>query len=276
MIPMSQFKSFFGLNWNPFLSEQPINAFFEEEHVNQFCWSVEQLVCDGGFAVLTGDPGSGKSTAMRILQARLNKVPELCVRIIDRPQSSMRDFYREMAAAFGVEIRTSNRFASFNKLREQWLSIIQTNLFRPILIVDEAQYLADDVLEEIRFLGSAELDSRCILAVIFAGDNRLLKKFQTPEVLPLFSRVRVSLSLGSRTPEIMKKMLICSLKNAGNSELISNGVIKALSEQYLGNPRAMMLAANQLLMIALQKEVRQIDENLYFEATRSQIAKKRS
>ena len=275
MIPMTNFKSFLGLNWNPFLSEKPVDSFYEEENLSQFCWNVEQIICDGGFAFLSGDPGAGKSTAMRILQHRLNKVPELCVRIIDRPQSSMRDFYRELAMVFGVEIRVSNKYNSFQKLREQWLHIIHTQLFRPVLIIDEAQYLPDEVLEEVRFLGSADLDSRCILAVVFAGDSRLLQKFKSPEVLPLYSRMRASLILGNRTPEEMKKMLVCSLKNAGNPDLISNGVIKALSEQYLGNPRAMMLAANQLLMLALQKEVRHIDENLYFEATHSHITKKR-
>ena len=127
----------------------------------------------------------------------------------------------------------------------------------------------------MRLLGSTELDARCILAVIFAGDNRLITKFQSPVALPLYSRLRARLALESRSPEIMKAMLQTSIKNAGNPDLMTPGVIRALSEQHLGNPRAMMTTANQLLSAALQREVRQIDENLYFEVARAQTKKKR-
>jgi type II secretory pathway predicted ATPase ExeA len=159
MIPLHQFKSFFGLTWNPFLSEIPPAALYEEEHVSQFCWGVEQLVLDGGYALVHGDPGTGKSVVMRRLQARLAQMPELCVRTLQRPQSRLRDFYREMAALYGVDMQTSNRFGSFHSLREQWLTIIQTNLFRPVLIVDEAQEVPDEVLAEMRLLGSCASSS---------------------------------------------------------------------------------------------------------------------
>ena len=276
MIPLNQFKSFFGLTWNPFLSEVPTDALYEEDQVSQFCWGVEQLVIDGGYALVHGDPGTGKSVVMRRLQARLGQLPELCVRTLQRPQSRIRDFYREMATLFGVSMQTSNRYGSFHSLREQWLSIIQTNLFRPVLIVDEAQEVPDEVLAEMRLLGSAELDARCILAVILAGDNRLLTKFQTPTALPLYSRIRARLPLESRSPEVMRNMLLFALRSAGNPDLMTSGVIRALSEQHLGNPRAMMTTANALLTAAMQREVRQIDENLYFDLTRSQIKKRRT
>jgi type II secretory pathway predicted ATPase ExeA len=274
MIPHHQFKSFFNLTWNPFLQEKPTTALFEEEQVSQFCWNVEQLVFDGGFALCHGDPGFGKSAAMRILEARLKQIPELNVRKIERPQSRVRDFYREMASLFGVEIQTSNRFGSFQKIREQWLSIIHSNLFRPILIVDEAQEMPDEVLSELRMISSADLDARSILGVIFAGDSRLITKLKSPNALPLYSRIRAQLPLGARSPEVMRNILQTSMKAAGNADLMTQGVIRALSEQSLGNPRAMMNCANLLLNEALLRESKQIDENTYFAVTRSQPKKK--
>lgn len=275
MIPMHQYKSFFGLSWNPFLPDIPISAFCLEEQVTQFCWNVEQLVLDGGFAFVTGDPGAGKSITLRVLQNRLSQIPDLSVRVLSRPQSRLRDFYREMAAIFGIEMRFHNRFGGFLKLREQWLSHIHSNLFRPVLLIDEAQELPDEVLSEIRLLGSADLDARSILAVIFAGDKRFLSNLSSPAIAPLESRMRVRLHLQNRSPESMRNILMTTLKNAGNSDLMSPGVIRALSEQHLGNIRAMMISANQLLSIAFQKEIRQIDENLYFEVASGSAKKKK-
>ena len=275
MIPAHQLKAYLSLKWNPFLPDVPSSSFHLDEPVSLFCWRAEQLVLDGGYGLITGEPGSGKSVALRQLQNHLSSMPELCVRILTRPQSRLRDFYREIAALFGVEIQSSNRFGGFQKLRDQWLAQIHTSLFRPVLLIDEAQEVPEEVLSEIRILGSCDLDARCILAVVFAGDRRFLKNLQSPGLLPLESRLRMRLHLDARSPEILRALLTKSLSEAGNAELMTPGVTKALAEQCLGNPRAMMTAANELLSHAVFREQQQIDENLYFEVFRGTQKRKK-
>ena len=110
-----------------------------------------------------------------------------------RPQASLADFYRELGELFGVPLRPHNRWASAKALRDRWLQHIDTALSRPVLLVDEAQEMAPTVFAELRLLASAELDSRSILTAVLAGDDRLCARLETPELLPLASRIRARL-----------------------------------------------------------------------------------
>ncbi len=79
--------SLFGLKWNPFSPGIPIEAVLATGKIENFCWSVENhLVRDGGFALITGDPGTGKSVAMRLLSERLSRVGEITVACLEYPQ----------------------------------------------------------------------------------------------------------------------------------------------------------------------------------------------
>ena len=100
----------YSLKWNPFNSEIPPEALIETEATSRFIWKVENLVMDGGFAAITGDPGTGKSAVLRILYEKLKHIRDVKVGIFTRPQSSIADFYRELGSIFEVEFRSSNRF----------------------------------------------------------------------------------------------------------------------------------------------------------------------
>jgi len=265
MIQVQQLNAWIGAKWNPFTADIPVDRMHIDDSVSRFCWKAEQLVQDGGYALISGPPGSGKSVALRQLHKHLLNMPDLCVRIMLRPQSRLRDFYREMAVLFGIELQSSNRYGGFQKLRQQWLGKINTSQYRPVLLIDEAQEVPEEVLSELRILGSSELDARNILAAVFAGDGRFLANLQSPALQPLDSRIRIRMHMNTRTQEDMQGMLVKSMLEAGCPDLMTPGVIKAISEQSLGNPRAMMLTANELLSHALYRELRLIDESVYFE-----------
>jgi hypothetical protein len=104
----------------------------------------------------------------------------------------MADFYREMGELFGVELHPHNRHAGAKVLRARWQGHIDAALSRPVLIIDEGQEVLLPVLAELRLLSSARLDSHLLLTVVLAGDQRLLERFRSEELLPLGSRMRVA------------------------------------------------------------------------------------
>jgi type II secretory pathway predicted ATPase ExeA len=256
----------YGLKWSPFSPDVPIEALQVTPRIESFCWRVEQLVGEGGFALVHGSPGAGKSVTLRLLAERLSGLRDVHVGVLSRPQARLADFYREMGEVFGVELHPHNRWGGAKLLRERWQSHIDTSLSRPVLIVDEGQEMVLPVLSELRLLCSARLDSHLLLTVVLAGDQRLLERFRCDELLPLGSRMRVRLSLERSTPQELQQCLQHALQKAGAPKLMTPEVITTLCDHAQGNLRAMMNMAGELLALAAQREAHQIDEQLFFEA----------
>ena len=255
----------YGLKWNPFTPNVPTEALHVTPRVESFCWRVQQLAGDGGFALVTGAPGCGKSATLRILAASLETQRDVTVGVVSRPQANIADFYREMGDLFGVELRPHNRFAGAKILRQRWQAHIQGTLSRPVLVVDEAQEMQTAVLAELRLLASTDLDSNILLTVVLAGDGRIAERLRSDEFLPLASRVRVRLPIERATPQDLQACLGHALRQAGAPTLMTQEVIATICDHAQGNPRALMIMADNLLQAAVQREARQIDEALFFE-----------
>ena len=255
----------YSLKFNPFSSQLPATALWVSPPIQSFCWRIEHQVGEGGFALAVGDPGVGKSAALRILSEHLQGLRDLCVGILTRPQAKTADFYRELGHLFGVSLSPSNRWHSSKSLREKWLAHIEATVYRPVLIIDEAQEMNPMVLAELRMLASADLDSRSILTIILAGDQRLAVRFEEPDLLPIASRIRSRLRLEALPPKHLQECLNHLLKAAGNPKLFSPSLIQTLCEHAAGNLRLLMNLANDLLVAACQQEREVIDEKLYFE-----------
>jgi type II secretory pathway predicted ATPase ExeA len=255
----------YGLKWNPFAPDVPVEALHVTPRIQSFCWRTQQLAGEGGFALITGAPGTGKSVMLRILAERLAAQRDVTVGVLSRPQAGLSDFFRELGSLFGVQLSPHNRWAGCKVLRERWQSHIDSALVRPVLIVDEAQEMVPKVLAELRLLASTKLDSHILLTVVLAGDGRLLERFRSEELLPLGSRIRVRTALERASPEELQECLKHALAKAGAPKLMTAELISALSDHSQGNLRALMIMAGELLIIAAEREARQIDEKLFLE-----------
>jgi type II secretory pathway predicted ATPase ExeA len=257
--------SIFGLKWNPFSPEVPTDALLVAPRIDSFCWRVENLAREGGFALVTGAPGIGKSSALRLLVERLGALREIKIGVMARPHSGVSDFYRELGDLFGVELSPHNRWGGAKLLRERWQSHIDAALVRPVLVADEAQDMSTAVLNEMRHLSSARLDSHMLLTTILAGDTRLLDKFRSDDLLPLASRMRVKLNLDRATPDELEQCLRHCMTKAGANKLMTTELVATLCEHAAGNYRTLMTMANDLLVTGAQREVKHLDEKLFFD-----------
>lgn len=256
----------FGLKWNPFSPELPIEGLHVPAAVSDFLWRIEHcLVREGGFAAIDGEPGSGKSVTLRLLAERLAGLPELKVAILTHPSCHLADFYREMGEAFGVPLQPHNRWCGFKALRQLWQEHLEQLRLRPVLLIDEAQELPTTVLAELRLLASACFDSRLLLTVVLAGDNKLSERLASPELRPLASRLRTRLHFQPLPSEHLREFLEHLLRAAGNAGLMSEGLITTLCQHCTGNPRALTILSNELLTAAVQRELTQLDEKLFLE-----------
>ena len=271
-------QAIFGLKWNPFAQDIPAEAIVRSPRFDQFCYRVETLTLEGGFALITGESGLGKSVSLRSLSDHLSKIPEITVGEISRPQSGLADFYREMGSVFGMDLRVSNRWGGYKSLRERWHHHIDSTLLRPVLMIDEAQEMQPAVLRELRLLSMEKFDSVCLLTVVLAGDTRLTNSFKQADLIPLGTRIRTRLVMEPWMKPQLVELLQESTRRAGNPGLMSAELAETLAEHAAGNPRVMMNLAAECLAVGTRKEVTKLDAGLFFElfpAQNSQVAGRR-
>jgi type II secretory pathway predicted ATPase ExeA len=256
----------YGLKWNPFSPELPTEALYVTAKIENFCWRIEHaLMREGGFALITGEPGTGKSVVLRLLAERLRQLPNITVGAIAHPSSNLADFYREMGDLFAVELKPHNRWAGFKALRERWLAHLQGTLLRPILLIDEAQEMHPAVLSELRLLSAMQFDSRILLTVVFAGDHRLSTKLRRDDLLPLGSRIRTRLVMEYAERDELMACLKHLQLSAGNASLMSPELMKTLCDHAVGNYRVLTSMAGELLASAAHQEITRLDEKLYLQ-----------
>jgi general secretion pathway protein A len=255
----------YGLKWNPFSPELPSDGLLMTPRIEQFAWRVEQLVQEGGFALITGESGTGKSVALRILAGRLAALRDVSVGVIERPQSRTADFYRELGDLFAVKLQPHNRWGGFKALRERWKTHVASSRIRPVLLVDEAQEMSPEVLSELRILSSADFDATSLLTVVLSGDGRLLDRLRQDDLIPLSSRIRTRLVTAAAAREELLEGLSHALAKAGNATLMTAELMETLVDHSAGNYRSLMIMGGELLAYGLAHDLAQLDERCYLE-----------
>jgi len=258
-------RAVYGLKYNPFLPGLPTDALWVLPGAEHFALRLQGLVAQGGFALLSGDPGYGKSKTLHWLADRLSKIPDLAIGVMERPQSQLGDFYRELGELFGLALTPTNRFGGFKALRARWRSHCETTLVRPVLLIDEAQEVSSPCLTELRLLQSARFDSESLLFTVLCGDSRLPDRFRLPDLVPLGSRIRARLQLGPLAPEELRDYLDFALTQAGHPQLMTPQLIETLCAHALGNLRVLTHMAAELLAVGAERNLPRLDESLYFE-----------
>jgi type II secretory pathway predicted ATPase ExeA len=255
----------FGLKWNPFLPNIPVDALWSSQELDFFNFRLETLAMDGGFALISGEPGLGKSKCLQLLSHRLNRLDDVVVGVMERPQSSLSDFYREMGNLFSVDLSPANRYGGFKALRERWKTHVKSTLFRPVLLIDEAQEMNTTCMNELRMLGSVHFDSQNLLTTVLCGDMRLPERFRSNALVALGSRMQLRMMLEPYGKDVLLQYLEHALEQAGAPHLMTQPLKITVVDHAAGNLRVLNSMAADLLAMGAQKKVKQLDEKLFLE-----------
>jgi len=255
----------YGLKFNPFAQEIPVEALQPTPRIESFGLRLERQATEGGFALVIGTPGTGKSSALRLLEKRLQAMPDVTVGSLTRPQCGIADLYRELGHLFTVKLAPHNRWAGAKVLRELWQQHVAASLIRPVLLVDEAQELQPATLTELRLLASKDLDSCALLTIVLCGDGRLAEKLKLPDLLPVASRIRARLLLDDVPRDERMACVRHALTAAGNPKLMTQGLIATLCDHCPGDLRSVMNTADEVLQAGLERDGCPLDEKLFLE-----------
>ena len=230
------YTSFFGLVKKPFsLTPDPEFLYLSSNHKKALTVLKYGLMSQAGFTVITGAIGAGKTTLVRHI---LNTMGEDCdVGLISNTHSAFGDLLTWVLSAFGVEHDArdkAERYQNFVKFIEQ-----QYNKgHRVVLIVDEAQNMDLQTLEELRLLSNINVGQDVMLQIVLVGQPELLEKLQAPELTQFAQRVSVGYNLNPLNLEETKKYIYYRLLIAGGStQLFTPSACLAIYYFTTGVPR---------------------------------------
>jgi general secretion pathway protein A len=252
---MSQaYRTFFGLAREPFSSDLRIEEILKTEAVLSVADRVEYAIRLGAMAMITGEVGSGKSTALRFAMSRFHS-SEYRLIWITALGGSILELYRQMAWELETETISYSRAALTRIIRKAILDLVLGKKQKVVLLIDEASLLRLEVFAELHTLTQFEGDSKPILPMILVGQNNLLDKLYWKTSLPLSSRIVARSHLQGVNRQGMEDYLHHHLKIAGlNHSVFSEQAVTAIHQGSGGLfRRANHLARGALIAAASEK-----------------------
>lgn len=254
------YEAVYGFVQSPFtLAPDPRFFYLSESHDEASRLLLQSIRRKEGFIVLTGDIGTGKTTLSRALLEKFD--PHVFTSLILDPFQSAEELLREVLVDFGVAGRTSrlanatrhDLIATFNDFL---LSLVPIG-GSCVLIIDEAQHLSTEVLEQIRVLSNLETNSEKLLQIVLVGQSDLLDVLAAADMRQLNQRISLKVGLRPLTPEEVHAYISHRLLVAGGTAAVSfapeaTDAVHAISG---GVPRVINLLCDRALMVAAERGV---------------------
>lgn len=210
----TSYRNFFGFSKDPFSSDIEIKNIIQTPEITAINDRFDYTVKLGAIALVTGEIGAGKSTALRWIVAQLHPARFRPI-WITASSGSILEVYRQILAEFEIKTATSSRATLTRMIKKQILELAQNRKIQPVLVIDEASLLRLEVFAELHTITQFEGDSKPWLPIILIGQNNLADNLLHRSATPLASRIVARRHLESVNREKMDDYLIHHLGIAG-------------------------------------------------------------
>ncbi len=247
------YERYFGLSAKPFsLLPEANNLFLSKRHQHIVNILEYGLETHAAFIVITGDVGAGKTTVIRHF---LTNLPDkVTVGLITNPNRRIGSLLNWVSNAFELPKYENDEAKMYNSFVEFLLSQYSKGL-RTILIIDEAQNLAADMLEELRMLSNVNNEQDMLLQIILAGQPELLDTFKRDDLRQFVQRIGAHGHLTALSPkETIDYIHHRMLKAGGNSDIFDIRACAAVHYFSGGIPRLVNMLCDQALMYAFAED----------------------
>jgi general secretion pathway protein A len=273
------YAQFFGLKREPFsIAPDPRYLFMSERHREALAHLVYGLNAGGGFVLLTGEIGAGKTTVCRCF---LEQIPKRCnVAYIFNPKLTVGELLQSVCDEFHIPLQGLNPGTAtvkdyvdpLNAFLLQAHAIGQNN----VLIIDEAQNLSPDVLEQLRLLTNLETSKRKLLQIILIGQPELRTMLERPELEQMAQRVIARYHLDALSePEtaqyIRHRLAVAGLPKAA---LFDRGAVRRVYRLARGVPRRINLLCDRSLLGAYAEGKNVVDRRIVEKAAHEMFGRK--
>ncbi len=254
----------YGLEFNPFLKNSK-EILIETNEYKETLFRLDYLAKTKGFGLLTGSPGRGKTTTVRNWANGLN--PSL-YKVIYTSLSTLtpNDFYRNLAQNLGQEPQFKKP-DNFRVIQEEINRLAIEKRKTPIIIIDEANYINNAILNDLKILFNFEMDSKDRAAVLLAGLPKLNTTLALGVHEPLRQRIVMNYNFEGLSKEEGRKYISEKLSGAGCTQTIfDEGAVEAILNAADGTPRLINKYCNAALLIASSRNADLINADIVMNA----------
>jgi general secretion pathway protein A len=262
------YTKYYGFSHKPFeLTPDPDVIFLSETHQEAISVLHYGIINHKGFLQLTGNVGIGKSTLLQSLIKSLENNVHLCY--IPNPNFTVQEFYYYIGAKFGLEEFDGNK-AKFIISLGRFLQKCREKNEHVLLIIDEAQVLALEVLEEIRLISNQEFhDDFGVLSIFLVGQPELNTLLDHKKLLPLRNRIAISFHIDSLTLAETTAYIGFRLRKAGSkAALFSSDACREIHRTTAGIPRTINILCDNSLLAGFAAQRGIIDDKTIKDCAR--------
>ncbi|MBV7300375.1 AAA family ATPase [Enterovibrio paralichthyis] len=256
------YQDFFRLSESPFaIVPNPKFYFLSERHREALSHVLNGIEDGGGLALLTGEVGTGKTTTMKAL---LDRLPEKTqVATILNPSVSTLELMQTLCDELGVTYKDEDSFKRLYDLIADKLFNNESKGIQTVLLVDEAQHLMPDVLEQLRLLTNIETSYRKLLKVILIGQPELQEMLRQPNLRQLAQRITARYHLMPLSADEVHQYITHRISCAGGLDPLFDGAaIKLIAKETGGVPRLVNLVCDKSLKMAFKESRHKVNKEL--------------
>ena len=272
----TSYRTFFGFNKDPFASDLALNEILQTAELIEIKERFDYTIRIGAMALVTGDIGSGKSTALRYATGQLHP-SEYATLFITASSGSILEIYRQLLSELGFDMAGTSRAVMIGRIKKEIKELVLGKKMKVVFIIDEASLIRLDVLSELHTLTQFDHDSKPYLPIILAGQSHLIDKLMYPTSQPLASRIVARSHLEGINREDMEQYLKHHLSIAGvKKNLFDHSAVTAIHQGSGGLFRkanhlainALIAAARSQSMAVNSEHVRLASTEIFCSATR--------
>lgn len=257
------YKKYFGLSELPFtIAPDPRYLYLSAEHREALASLLYGINCNGGFVLLTGEIGTGKTTVCRCL---LEQIPDSAeIAFILNPKYSISELLEAICDELKIRYeRSESRIKGYIDALNVHLLESHARGVNTVLIIDEAQNLSLDALEQIRLLTNLETSSEKLLQIILIGQPELLEKLSSQQLRQLNQRITARYHLHALNPAELREYVSHRLAVSGcEAPLFTPGALRTLHRLTHGVPRMVNIICDRALLGAYVERRRAVDSGV--------------
>ena len=263
------YETFYGLKEKPFsMIPDPEYLFLSPKHQRALTLLEYGMMNQAGFSVICGDTGAGKTTLIRRLLNELGD--DTTVGLITNTHQSFGELLNWVLMAFGIDSEEKSK-AQMHQIFVTFLVEQYAQNKHTVLIVDEAQNMSADTLEELRMLSNINADKDQVLQVVLAGQPGLRETLRKPELMQFAQRIAVDYYLEALNKEETSTYIKHRLKIAGaENNIFTEDACAAIYQYSGGTPRLINLLADTSLVYGFAEQKHIVDVDIVNDVVREQ------